>query len=65
MKAAIGEEISAEDLGGGDLHTRVSGVADHLAIDDAHALSIVRSSIKNLNRKKPDQVQHFAFAKIL
>eukprot|EP01147_Barroeca_monosierra_P011284 gene11284-3323_t len=56
VKAAIGEEISAEDLGGGDLHTRVSGVADHLAIDDAHALSIVRSSIKNLNRKKPDQV---------
>ncbi|EGD75707.1 propionyl-CoA carboxylase [Salpingoeca rosetta] len=56
VKAAIGEEISAEELGGGDLHTRVSGVADHLAIDDAHALSIVRSTVKNLNRIKPQQV---------
>ena len=39
MKAATGEVVSAEDLGGGDVHTRLSGVADHLAANDAHALA--------------------------
>ncbi len=43
VKAATGEEVTAEDLGGADLHTRISGVADHLAEDDAHALEIARS----------------------
>src|SRR5579862_3128078 len=52
VKAATGEEVSAEDLGGGDVHTRLSGVADHLAEDDEHALEIVRSIVSNLNRRK-------------
>lgn len=52
VKAATGEEVSAEDLGGGDLHTRVSGVADYLAEDDHHALELARSSVANLNREK-------------
>jgi 3-methylcrotonyl-CoA carboxylase beta subunit len=52
VKAATGEQVSAEDLGGADVHTRLSGVADHLAEDDAHALAIVRNIVKNLNRKK-------------
>jgi 3-methylcrotonyl-CoA carboxylase beta subunit len=43
VKAAIGEVVSAEDLGGGDVHTRLSGVADHLAQNDTHALAIARS----------------------
>jgi acetyl-CoA carboxylase carboxyltransferase component len=50
VKAATGEEVSAEDLGGGDVHTRVSGVADHLAKDDAHALKLVRNIVENLGR---------------
>ncbi len=50
VKAATGEEISAEDLGGGDVHTRISGVADHLGEDDPHALSLIRSIVANLNR---------------
>ena len=49
VKAATGEEISAQDLGGGDVHTRISGVADHLAEDDAHALALVRRIVANLN----------------
>ncbi|MFI5272147.1 MAG: carboxyl transferase domain-containing protein [Ktedonobacterales bacterium] len=52
VKAATGEEVSAEDLGGADVHTRVSGVADHLALNDQHALAIVRSIVANLNRRK-------------
>lgn len=52
VKAATGEEVSAEDLGGGDVHTRVSGVADHLADNDEHALELARHSVKNLNRRK-------------
>jgi len=52
VKAATGEDVSAEDLGGADLHTRESGVADHYAMDDAHALAIVRRIVANLNRKK-------------
>jgi 3-methylcrotonyl-CoA carboxylase beta subunit len=55
VKAATGEVVSAEDLGGGDLHARKSGVADHLAQDDHHALSIARRIVANLNTKKtPD-----------
>ncbi len=55
VKAAIGEIVSAEDLGGGDVHTRLSGVADHLAQNDPHALALVRAAVKNLNRtKSPD-----------
>jgi 3-methylcrotonyl-CoA carboxylase beta subunit len=49
VKAATGEVVSAEDLGGGKLHTSVSGVTDYLAIDDAHALVLARRSISNLN----------------
>ncbi|WP_018682255.1 carboxyl transferase domain-containing protein [Actinokineospora enzanensis] len=48
VKAATGEVVSAEDLGGGDVHARVSGVTDHLADDDAHALRIVRSIVSTL-----------------
>jgi len=50
VRAATGEIVSAEDLGGADVHTRVSGVADHLAQDDAHALEIARRLVANLNR---------------
>jgi 3-methylcrotonyl-CoA carboxylase beta subunit len=52
VKAATGEVVSAEELGGGDLHARKSGVADHLAQDDHHALSIARCIVANLNSKK-------------
>jgi 3-methylcrotonyl-CoA carboxylase beta subunit len=51
VKAATGEVVSAEDLGGGDVHTRLSGVADHLASDDAHALGLARRAVANLNTK--------------
>ncbi len=51
VKAATGEEVSAEELGGADVHTRRSGVADHYASDDDHALHIVRSIVANLNRR--------------
>jgi 3-methylcrotonyl-CoA carboxylase beta subunit len=50
VKAATGEVVIAEDLGGGDVHTRLSGVADHLARDDAHALALARRAVANLNR---------------
>src|SRR5213079_1781671 len=52
VKAALGEIVSAEDLGGGDVHTRLSGVVDHLAQDDMHALAMARSIVANLNRQK-------------
>ncbi|HTM58190.1 MAG TPA: carboxyl transferase domain-containing protein [Candidatus Udaeobacter sp.] len=48
VKAATGEEVTAEELGGGDVHTRISGVADHLADDDAHALEIARDIVSHL-----------------
>ena len=48
VKAATGEVVSAEDLGGGDVHTRLSGVADYLAEDDAHALALARRAVSNL-----------------
>ena len=48
VKAATGEVVTAEELGGGDVHARRSGVVDHLADDDAHALAIVRSIVDTL-----------------
>ncbi|MFZ1727437.1 MAG: carboxyl transferase domain-containing protein, partial [Albidovulum sp.] len=56
VKAATGEVVTAEDLGGGDVHTRLSGVADYLAEDDAHALALARRAVGNLNRRKPETV---------
>jgi len=56
VKAATGEVVSAEDLGGGDVHTRLSGVADHLAQNDMHALALARTIVSNLNRQKPSQL---------
>ncbi len=56
VKAATGEIISAEDLGGADVHTRQSGVADHYAASDDHALAIVRSIIRTLHVPKPETV---------
>ncbi|WP_394225145.1 carboxyl transferase domain-containing protein [Paracoccus marcusii] len=56
VKAATGEVVTSEDLGGGDVHTRLSGVADYLAEDDAHALAQARRAIANLNRRRPDTV---------
>jgi 3-methylcrotonyl-CoA carboxylase beta subunit len=53
VKAATGEVVSAEELGGGDVHTRLSGVADHLAQNDLHALALAREAVRNLNRKAP------------
>ena len=50
VKAATGEVVSAEDLGGGDVHTRLSGVADYLAEDDAHALALARQAVASLSR---------------
>ena len=52
VKAATGEVVSAEDLGGGDVHTRLSGVADYLAEDDSHALALARGAVAALNRPK-------------
>jgi len=52
VKAATGEIVSAEELGGADVHTRISGVADHYALDDHHALAIARRIVANLNRPK-------------
>jgi 3-methylcrotonyl-CoA carboxylase beta subunit len=53
VKAATGEVVSAEELGGADVHARVSGVADHYALDDAHALGLARQIVGHLNRTKP------------
>jgi len=60
VKAATGEEVSEEELGGADVHARVSGVVDHYALDDVHALEIVREIVANLNRRKtlpPDMLE--------
>jgi len=57
VKAATGEVVSAEDLGGGDLHTRTSGVADHLAENDRHALGIARRIVADLNARKPASLE--------
>lgn len=56
VKAATGEVVSAEDLGGADMHCKVSGVTDHLAVDDEHALVLARRVIGNLNYQKRPQV---------
>ena len=53
VRAATGEEISAEDLGGGIIHSQVSGVADHLAADDEHALELVRAAVDSLGAQPP------------
>ena len=50
VKAATGEEVNSEDLGGADVHTRSSGVADHYALNDSHAIEIARDIVSNLNR---------------
>src|SRR4051812_31275286 len=57
VKAATGEVVSAEELGGGDVHTRLSGVADHLAQNDMHALALARQAIASLNRGKVPPVE--------
>jgi 3-methylcrotonyl-CoA carboxylase beta subunit len=62
VKAATGEVVSAEDLGGADVHTRISGVADNMARDDAHALALARRAIANLNRR--DKTEHDIVAPI-
>jgi acetyl-CoA carboxylase carboxyltransferase component len=54
VKAATGEEVTAEELGGASVHARVSGVADHEALDDVHALAIGREIVASLSSKKPD-----------
>jgi len=56
VQAATGEIVTAEELGGADVHTRLSGVADHMAMDDAHALELARRAIANLNSQKPFSV---------
>ncbi|MBL8723690.1 MAG: methylcrotonoyl-CoA carboxylase [Planctomycetes bacterium] len=56
VKAATGEVVSAEDLGGADVHTRLSGVADHFAEDEPHALALCRQLVQHLNRTRCDQV---------
>ncbi len=59
VKAATGEVVTAEDLGGGDVHTRLSGVADHLAQNDVHALALARQCVKSLNaQKQPNIATH-------
>lgn len=60
VKAATGEDVTAEELGGGDVHTRLSGVVDHLAEDDAHALELVRSIVEtfgNSTKRATDQIE--------
>ena len=57
VRAATGETVSAEDLGGADVHSRQSGITDHYANDDQHALSIVRDIVRNLNRTKSTSVR--------
>jgi 3-methylcrotonyl-CoA carboxylase beta subunit len=57
VKAAIGEVVSAEELGGGDVHTRLSGVADHLAVNDAHALALARRIVATTNYVKSTPLQ--------
>lgn len=57
VKAATGEEVSAEDLGGAAVHSKISGVTDHMARDDLHALQLARRAIRNLNRVKKVDVE--------
>jgi 3-methylcrotonyl-CoA carboxylase beta subunit len=60
VKAATGEVVTAEDLGGGDVHARKSGVVDHLAADDAEALAIVRSIVATFERREPLSIEQAA-----
>ena len=60
VKAATGEVVSAEDLGGADVHTRKSGVADHMAADDMHALTLARRIVANFNTRKPNDISLIA-----
>ena len=57
VKAATGEEVSAEELGGADVHTRISGVADHFAHDDDHALALARRIVGTLNQTKRPELE--------
>ena len=57
VKAATGEEVTAEELGGANLHCEISGVADHLAEDEPHALHLARQVVRHLNWHKPDQLK--------
>uniref|UniRef100_A0A8C5H4X7 Methylcrotonoyl-CoA carboxylase beta chain, mitochondrial n=1 Tax=Gouania willdenowi TaxID=441366 RepID=A0A8C5H4X7_GOUWI len=57
VKAATGEEVSAEDLGGAELHCKKSGVTDHFALDDDHALHLARKAVRNLNYRKNVEVR--------
>ena len=54
VQAATGEVVTAEELGGADVHTRISGVADHLAVDDEHALGLVREAVAHANVRPYD-----------
>lgn len=54
VKAATGEEVTAEELGGADVHSRISGVTDHYAVGDEHALALARQIVRNLNRRRPE-----------
>ncbi len=58
VKAATGEEVSAEELGGGEVHTRISGVSDHLAMSDEHALEVTRSIFQNLGVRQKTSVDY-------
>ncbi len=60
VKAATGEEVTAEELGGADVHCRESGVTDHYARNDAHALELARESVARLNRRKPEPIDRAA-----
>src|SRR5215212_2227614 len=60
VKAATGQEVTAEELGGADVHTRRSGVADHYAVSDEHALAIARSIVRNLHLRPPEPPWHVA-----
>ncbi|KAL2868520.1 putative 3-methylcrotonyl-CoA carboxylase, beta subunit (MccB) [Aspergillus lucknowensis] len=62
VKAATGEVVSAEDLGGGQLHSTISGVTDYLAVDDAHAIVLARRSISNLNYPKTTTTNNLSLA---
>ena len=65
VKAAINEDVTAEDLGGADVHSRISGVTDHYAHDDVHAISIARRIISNLNYQKTPTVKFSSHNKLI
>src|SRR2546430_5602437 len=54
VKAATGQDVTAEELGGADVHARRSGVADHYAVSDEHALALARGIVRNLHTRRPD-----------